>query len=306
MGYTQSETVLRYADDRKQEIYAVLGLFIGILACIAAYLALTPIQRLLIPIFGSNAFVVSPVARVTSITATPDVEASLVTPMPESTPTNTPMPEPTPTNTPTSEPTPTNTPTVILPPTPTHTPEPTPTNTSEPLPPGSLVDDFDVLSDQIWKTHEGGETHPGLAAVNGKLTGDGFIMHDMKVNNYMIKVRVKGSKFSIYFRGNLKSGSGYRFYCDYNSYEFQKFHDTCGLIGCNPNIVPFAPFNRSDVSFDTDTFHDLTIKVQGGQFTANLDGKNITSTTDNSYSSGFVGIDIKSGEIDSIIISPLP
>ncbi len=192
-----------------------------------------------------------------------------------------------------------------LAPTSTNMPEPTAANTPEPLPPGSFVDEFNTLSTESWEI-----ASPGLIVTGGELSGKGMILYTPKSNNYRINARIKGGDFRIHFRSapftsGFTTYNGYDFSCEEKTCFWRKTYWLCELT-CADTGTRTTGYERTKIPFDTKRPHDVSITVNEGSFSFNVDGKQVLDTADQTFAEGQIGIGGNDLALDRIEIIPLP
>jgi hypothetical protein len=188
-------------------------------------------------------------------------------------------PEPTTTALPTVEPTATLTPTVDV---------------FEPF-----RDDFETTLRPEWRV-----ASSGLSINQGNLIGEnGTIVYDQQGSDYVIRTRVQGSGlFGIMFRRTPNLNEGYNFQCGRRDCRWYIVTD-----GGNWDAIS-SDISRS-AAFGPDDFHELTLEIKGRDFIALVDGQPFSSVTDETYSSGVVGLYSDHGygmTFDYFELAPLP
>lgn len=162
-------------------------------------------------------------------------------------------------------------------------------------------DDFDTTLRPEWRV-----ASSGLSIRQGNLVGDrGTIVYDQEGSDYVIRTRVQGNgRFGIMFRRTPNLNEGYVFQCDGGNCRWYTVTD-----GNNFNAISSEVPRRA--AFGTEEFHDLTLEIRGRDFTALVDGAHFSSVTDETYTSGVVGLYSNRGygnevAFDYFELAPLP
>jgi hypothetical protein len=131
-------------------------------------------------------------------------------------------------------------------------------------------------------------------AINGDLTGgpgEGRIFHDMSQSDYMITLNKatldQGNGYGVFFRATNDSNvNGY-------SFQFDPGYGGGAFImrkWVNGNeLAPFAVANAPGYNWNAAN-RQVQVAVKGSTFTAYVDGKQVVSGTDSTYSKGGVGL----------------
>ncbi|KPL79944.1 serine/threonine-protein kinase [Herpetosiphon geysericola] len=296
--YATPQEMARDLNGRKPYPWMVLLLIVVFLGGSITAIALNPSLRSALGI-GQ----ISPTTNTTPLVTEPTGLAGGVSPLDEPTVLVTNVPTPTVTETPAPTATDIPTPTITETPAPTATDIPTPTITETPAPTvtpqGYFFDSFDVTPRPEWKFLQ-----DGLVINSASLFGSrGIIFLSTSINEYRLKLRMKGNKYRIIFRataGKNKIDQGYtmecgRYTCYWGSLAQGESNGLSSYL-IKENIFP-----------DGDYYYDLELIVSGRNFIVKIDGEEFTTLTDESilFGEGIAIESLGSIYIDRLEILPL-
>jgi hypothetical protein len=170
---------------------------------------------------------------------------------------------------------------------PSLTPEPTETTYVE--------DDLENMDNwkkingsNCWDTHHHGSIHTTKGKCNSVLMNNALLPQDYKMTMNLAQL-IKGDGYGLMFRlSKEKSGfSGYSFQVDPgygDKFVFRRYDANGAELGTPLAVASFP------AGFDPNAPHNVSVSVVGDTFTAYVDGVQVLTAQDDTYTSGGTGL----------------